>query len=304
MSKKQYLHVLGPVVLAAFVCSRLWAGITESEVLVVVNTNSPDSIAIGSFYTNLHPAVRMVTIGTTTSDSIQRPSFISEIRDPIRSYLNSTPGLATQIVSIVTTRGIPFLLSDPPGTGGNFDTFNQGLASIACLDADLTLLWQNMVAGNTFSNAFPANNIIFNPYFGVLTNIGLFSRGNIETLKNWSAVVNSGGSLVFESVSNPFTGTNAFGFDTKNSEPAANQLTPGDMYLVTRLSGYSVADVSNALVRAQHVAIGKDTDVVVLDGDLNNYDGTDLRGVFVYNVASNVVGSAGFQVLLDRKSVV
>src|ERR1051326_6959897 len=268
---------------------RAQAGISENQVIVVVNTNSPDSIAIGSFYTNLHPAVRMVTIGTTTADSILRPGFISEIRDPIRSRLNSTPGMATQIVSIVTTRGLPFILSDPPGTGGNFDTFNQGLASIACLDADLTLLWQNMVAGNTFSNAFPANNIIFNPYFGVLTNIGLFSRGNIETLKNWSAVVNSGGSLVFESVSNPFTGTNAFGFDTKNSEPAANQLTPGDMYLVTRLSGYSVADVSNALVRAQHVAIGKDTDVVVLDGDLNNYDGTDLRGGFVYKVASKVV---------------
>jgi uncharacterized protein (TIGR03790 family) len=276
--------------------------VLENQVVVVVNANGADSIAIGGFYTNLHPRARLVAIKTTTADSIQRPSFVSEIRDPIRNYLNSTPGLAAQIVSIVTTRGIPYQLSDPAGTGGNHTGFNQGLASVASVDAELTLLWQNMVAGNSFSNAYPANNIVFNPYFGTPSAISSFSRANIQVQKNWSTIVKGDKALVFESPGTPFNGKNAFGFSTRNTEPVANQLTKGDFYLVTRLSGYSVTDVTNSIARSVNIEFRKKSDVIVLDGTPSGFDTAayNLRGTVVYDNARKILSAAGFLVAYDR----
>jgi len=273
------------------------AALSPQNVLVVVNTNSTDSVAIGSFYTNLHPGASIVQIATTTSPSLLRSNFFSEIRDPIRSYLNSTAGLATQIVSIVTTRGVPHQITDPAGQGGDSVFMFQGTGTYSSVDSELTLLWQDMVAGPTFTNSSPANGAILNPYYAAFSPIDAFSRNSIQTAKNWSGVVISNGFLVFESPSSPFTGNNAFGFFTKGSEPVANQLTPGDLYLVTRLSGYSVTEVTNSIVRSQNIQVNKSTDVIVLDKDASNFDGG------IYNNASNILGTAGFTIRFDSTSV-
>ena len=283
---------------------KLQAALTPQNVLVVVNTNSADSVAIGNYYLSVHPGAQVVNIGTTTSDSIVRSSFISEIRDPIRNYLSSTAGLSTQIVSIVTTRGVPYQLTDSVGQGGNYTSFSQGLTGDASVDSELTLLWQNMVAGNSFSNAFPAHDVIFNPYFGAQTAINSFNRGNIQTNKNWTGVVDNGVSLFFESPSHPFTGNNAWGFSTKGSEPVANQLNEGDFYLVTRLSGYSVTDVTNSIARSLNIQVNKTTDTIVLDGTPSGFDypayhlfGTNI----IYDHASNILGNAGFTIAYSRE---
>src|SRR5690349_20199605 len=115
--RNRFVRLVSLALVARLAVVTAQAIVLENQVLVVVDANSADSIAIGNFYTNLHPRARLVAIKTTTADSIERPSFISEIRDPIRSYLTSTPGLASEIVSIVTTRGFPLVLSDPAGTG-------------------------------------------------------------------------------------------------------------------------------------------------------------------------------------------
>jgi uncharacterized protein (TIGR03790 family) len=263
--------------------------LTPQNVLVVVNTNSADSVTIGSFYTNLHPGASIVNVGTTTGNIITRSNFFTEIRDPIRTYLNSTAGLATQIVSIVTTRGVPYQLH-----GINSENLLSGTADYASVDSELTVLWQDMVSGATFSNAYPANTTVLNPYYfdSPYSPISAFSRSNIQTLKNWSGVVISNGFLVYESPSYSFNGANAFGFATKSSEPAANQLTPGDLYLVTRLSGYSVTDVTNSLARSQNIQINKSSDVIVLNKGAQNFDAG------IYTNAQSILTNAGFGVLL------
>src|ERR1051325_10862806 len=153
--------------------------LTAQNVLVVVNTNSADSVVIGSFYTNLHPGAQIVNVGTTTSPSIDRTNFFNEIRNPIRSYMNATAGLATQIVSIVTTRGVPHQVTDPAGQGADSVYIFQGTGTWSSVDSELTLLWQDMKAGPTFTNAFPANGAILNPYYATGGSISPFSRANI-----------------------------------------------------------------------------------------------------------------------------
>ena len=271
----------------------LHAALTAQNVLVVVNTNSADSVAIGNFYTNLHPGAKIVKVGTTTAAEITRPDFFSEIRDPIRTYLNSTAGLPTQIVSIVTTRGVPYQLHGAPSEG-----LVGGQADYASVDSELALLWQNMDSGTTFSNAYPANCAVLNPYWlnAPYSPISSFSRANIQTLKNWSPLIwsNNYSTVVFETPSYPFNGSNAFGFFTKSTEPSANQVTPGDLYLVTRLSGYSVADVTNSILRAQNIQINKSNDVIVLNKGGQNFDGG------IYANARDILTNAGFNVLFDQ----
>jgi hypothetical protein len=266
-----------------------FGAITENQVLLVINTNSADSVAIGTAYTNLHPAVHTVRIGTTTANIIPRADFFTQIRDPIRNYLNSQASLATQIVAIVTTKGIPHQLH-----GDNSEGLFSGTASYAAVDSDLVLLWQDMAAGPTFSNIYPANCTVLNPYYRTNVPLSSFSRSNIKTAKAWSSLVVSNNTIVFESPAYGFNGNNAFGFSTKSGAPASQRLTPGDLYLVTRLSGYSVADVTNALARTQNIEIYKFSDTVLLDKASQNFDGT------IYSSANTILTNAGFSVVFDQ----
>src|ERR1043166_6997959 len=75
------------------------AALTENQVLLVVNTNSPDSVAIGSFYTSVHPAVHVLELGVADSAVIDRANFNTQIRNPIRSFLSSN-GLVSTVVAI------------------------------------------------------------------------------------------------------------------------------------------------------------------------------------------------------------
>lgn len=106
------------------------AGLSPEEVLVVVNDSSPISQAIGDYYAMVRsiPAENVFHLpaGTSTAETISRTTYNSQIRDPLIEYLTVTaPHLETQILCIVTTKGVPLRIN---GTDN------------AALDSDLTLL--------------------------------------------------------------------------------------------------------------------------------------------------------------------
>src|SRR5437879_6104246 len=84
-----------------------WAAINENQVLLVINTNSPDSVTIGSGYTNVHPAVRVMNLSVPDAFGISRINYDAQIRDPIRTFLR-TNNLASTVIALVTTKGLPY----------------------------------------------------------------------------------------------------------------------------------------------------------------------------------------------------
>jgi uncharacterized protein (TIGR03790 family) len=82
------------------------------NVLVVINTNSPDSLDVGRYYVTKRdiPWKNVCKIACPADEEIKDEVFIKDIRDPVRGYLDSN-GLKDSIDYIVLTRGIPIRTS-------------------------------------------------------------------------------------------------------------------------------------------------------------------------------------------------
>jgi len=89
------------------------AGWPDNErVLIVVNSNSADSQAIGQYYKAMRnvPDENVVTISTSTGTfCLNESKYYTEIRDPIRDYIIAQ-GLEEKILYVVTTRGMPLMV--------------------------------------------------------------------------------------------------------------------------------------------------------------------------------------------------
>lgn len=94
-----------------------------SDVLLVINDNSADSIDIGNYFKAQRsiPDNHVVHISCTTSDDIALADFTTYIRTPIENFI-TTNGLTDSINYIVTTKGIPL---------------RNGMGSV---DSDLTMI--------------------------------------------------------------------------------------------------------------------------------------------------------------------
>lgn len=134
-SRSRSTGALGIAVLCASMLSSTFAssaraGIAPDEVLVVVNDSSAISQAIGDYYAMVRsiPAENVFHLpaGTSTSETISRATYDTQVRDPLIEYLTVTaPHLESQILCIVTTKGVPLRVS---GTHS------------AAVDSELTLL--------------------------------------------------------------------------------------------------------------------------------------------------------------------
>jgi uncharacterized protein (TIGR03790 family) len=91
------------------------------EILIVVNEQSPISVAVGEYYRAARnvPASNVVRLSIPLRDPdfsdrrdelILRPQFVDRIRDPLARFLTDG-GLVDQIEIIVTTKGIPLALA-------------------------------------------------------------------------------------------------------------------------------------------------------------------------------------------------
>ena len=177
--------------------------------------------------------------------------FPVKIRNPIRSYL-IVNNLTQRVRCLVMTRGLPHRMqdSDVPAIGDDpaslVDEFNASDVTCASVDSELTLLWIDLNAGENGGAADSKDDgCILNPYWRASLPIGSFTNVNNRAAKTFTA---SGPGPVWM-----LGGT------------GASKLTAGDMLLVTRLDGRSLADVRGMIDRAQNLIYNVNTANVILD---------------------------------------
>ncbi len=262
----------------------------EPQVLVVYDSRITDSAAVKNFYVGVHPGVRTLDISTLmtagmTPAGVSPPqadidyaTFKSNLRDPLRAYLTSS-GLMRRVRCIVTTKGIshrvlnignvpPMYVDIGDNPGRILTAFNTpfgannygGNLTYCAVDAELSLLWQNLDTGEAGVPAdSKADGIIDNPFWRSTQTINAYDRQNILSAKTWIA---AGG------------GNDGLWWVNSTNTSLATTLTPGDIYLVCRLDGNTLADVTGMITRAQNFSIPLLTARVLLDSDGSTLDGT------------------------------
>ena len=122
-----------------------------SNVLVVANTASPDSLQILEAYSIARniPAQNIVRLKTSLADQIDRRQFDAEVEGPIGEWI-SRRALQDQILYIVLTKGIPLRIAGTPGTEG----------TMSSVDSELTLLYRKLLGVSV-----PPGGRVDNPYF-------------------------------------------------------------------------------------------------------------------------------------------
>lgn len=257
----------------------------------------------------LHPRVHVVDLATlpgagvvptppaTAVPDIDYPTFISALRDPLRVHIASS-GLSRSIRSIVLTKGIPHRIlnigiptdpNQPPTIGDNPGQVNAafsggyyGNLTFASVDSELTLLWQSLsINENGGVGDSKADGWILNPYWRAFQPTTTFAGVSITAWPNTLIHQNrtflkpSQGGLCDAS----YDGLQWYNQPIAGpcTAPAnANALTPGDIYLVCRLDGNTVADVVAALNRAQNLTVPMNTASALLDKDGVLYSGVQL----------------------------
>jgi hypothetical protein len=249
------------------------ADITEDQVLVVYNSASAEASTLLADYLAAHPylpasnVLDLSNAALLTSDQTYA-QFITNIRNPIRDYL-SAPGYPQpgDIIAIVLLRPFPHrlrdtdnaLVGDAPSSAAT--EFSNGDATYASIDAELVLLWQSLDTGETGGTMdSKSDNVIDNPYHQSTTPIDAFSRSAITTPKT------------FTNRSNVAWGLGGSG---------ASRLRAGDLYLVCRIDGTTLADARALIERAQAIPVDQANVRVLLDEyDLSVRDDIDDDPLF------------------------
>jgi hypothetical protein len=266
------------------------AQLRETQTLVVYDSRIADSQAVKSFYVGVHPGVLTLDISTLMTASatpagvfpaqadIDYATFKTYFRDPLRAYLTSS-GLTRRVRCIVMTKGLSHRVQNIGTTPPMYATIgdNPGLINTAfntpsggsnyggnltycSVDAELTLLWQNLDAGEAgVPGDSHADGMIDNPYWRSTQTINAYRTTNIQVAKTWLP---------------PGGGNNGLYWLNPTDTTLSTTLTPGDIYLVCRLDGNTVADVTGMITRAQNFAIPLATARVLLDSDGTTLDGT------------------------------
>ncbi|MFA6047175.1 MAG: hypothetical protein WC718_19490, partial [Phycisphaerales bacterium] len=246
------------------------------EVLVIYDSRSADSKAVAEYYAgsaavpggvgNIHGARAGVqTFDLATSGQplappgdISYPNFDNLIRNPIRTYLLNTNQVQT-IRCLVTTKGMPHRVQDSTNPGAGDDPnaliaeYSNSDANMASVDTELTLLWISLDQGEAGGSADSrSDGVIQNPYWQLSTPIRTTINTNNRTGKVFS-VSGVGPTWV-----------------PAGSIGSASRLSAGDLYLVSRLDGPTVADVRGIINRGANIHYNTGTMVTLLDESASN----------------------------------
>jgi hypothetical protein len=240
------------------------AQLTTEQVLVVYDSRIADSLLVAEHYAGslavpggiggqagTRRGVRVVNLATLGAPAANTPTlsqadFRTRLRTPLRDYLNINDPRG-HIRCLVLTKGlthrvddfnIPGLGDDPLTTGTQLE---GGDANFASVDSELALLQQDLSIGPAASTEGGragdsySDGLILNPYHGQTQPINAWSARNRRVVRNFEQVGNGlGPGILWRSLTTPST----------------QILTPGDIYLVCRLDGNTVADVRAMLDRS------------------------------------------------------
>lgn len=237
------------IALALIIAAPAAAQIGENQVLVVHNSAAPESAPLLASYLAAHPAIPAANVvdlnsATLLTANITYANFITLIRNPIRDHLSAAGAPEpADIVAIALLRPLPHRIQDTDAANAgdvpasSVTEFNNGDCNNASVDAELVLLWQNLEIGEAGGSMdSKSDNLIDNPYHGIALPISTFSRTSITTQK-----------LFTNTQSVVWTLTGAGG----------QRLRAGDMYLVCRIDGNTLADAQAMIERAQDIHVPK-----------------------------------------------
>lgn len=221
------------------------AQIPENRALLLYNSQNADSLAVRNMYVAAHPGVvqfdlnsaALATMAAPNYGGITRANYVNLIRNPVRDFINGVsppgPDRSQTIIVIVTTRGLPGRID------GGLDEF-QISSSYSSLEADLSLLQQNLEAAGTANLPFRYHGAVDNPYHQALNQpITAISRANIKVQRTFTAITLAPGAETW------FVGG----------------LTAGDIYLACRLDA-APTPTHSALENIQ-LLINRSTNLVV-----------------------------------------
>jgi len=262
------------------------------HVLLVYNSDVPDSVTVRDLYLDAYPTVIDFDIAAAgcnlTGGTVTRQQYLDCIRNPLREFINGEtggPDLSEQIIVILTTRGVPTRIN-----GSN--EFGQLLNStFASVESELTLLQQDLEASGASPLLQRHFGLIDNPYHTLIQPILSYDRSAIRTPRTFSQVSVPGGpkSWVVEG------------------------LTPGGMYLTCRLDSApgehtsAVEEIRRLLLRSQHLTATRCEGQYLLDAfslGPNMLDEQGLPPSFPalgdYVRTNAFLGQAGWTGQLDR----
>jgi uncharacterized protein (TIGR03790 family) len=108
-----------------------WA-LGPHEILVLINTNSPDSVRIGGTYARLRkvPEANVIALGAPTTASISPAAFKESIFDPVLAE-SRRRGVASHILAWVYAPGFPWRIDGSPAMSITGLTFLRGIRPVA-----------------------------------------------------------------------------------------------------------------------------------------------------------------------------
>jgi uncharacterized protein (TIGR03790 family) len=175
------------------------SGATGSEaVVLVVNTNSAESVEIGDYYaaTRAIPADNICRIDTTADEEIHRQIYEKQIAEPVMDCLKQR-GLIDQTLYLVTTLGVPLKIMGSTGPG----------ADAAAVDSELCVLYRRLRNTETDTNGPTANPFYLgrnrefkHPEFDVylVTRLAAYSVGTVKAMIDRSVKARNEGVVVLD----------------------------------------------------------------------------------------------------------
>ncbi|MCU0688771.1 MAG: hypothetical protein MUE97_03390 [Phycisphaerales bacterium] len=275
--------------------SRAAGQLYPDQVLVVYDSRVADSRAVAEYYAgsravpggsgNLPGArrgVRVVDLApiapATPGPDITYTQFINGYRNPLRQWLNSNDPRG-RIRCLVLTKGLAHRIDDTdfPNVGENFGTVSGGQiavvaevfggdATYASVDSELTLLQQNLSNGEAGApgDSF-ADGAIVNPFFQQVQGASTTGAGGVnQGIASWSTATRRNATTF-----NPTISTSPGLYWSSASAPT---LSPGDVYLVCRLDGQTLADVIAIIdrARADDGRVNTSSAIFILDESRSN----------------------------------
>jgi len=147
----KWLLILLAILLIALIPSAGLGQTNYNDVLVVINSNSPISDSVGTYFASSRnvPTSNIARISVSTDEEIDSVAF-SSLRSQVENYITSN-GLTNKINYIVTTKGMPLKVN----RGNTFSTSSPS----SSVESELTLIL------GSYSSSIGGAGIVYSPYY-------------------------------------------------------------------------------------------------------------------------------------------